>query len=332
MTEAFKGQTLSSTAERAYWLGRYLERVENTAQMLLSFSNLIIDLPVRAPRLWTTLVEITGTLPAFEETYDDHSERTTSRWLINDQRNSGSLLTSAAHARENARTLQGVIPRLAYEYVNELQLLGKERLMEPLSRSRRTDGLTAVIELIQSTDGFLSGNMLHDDAWRFYRLGVFIERADMTTRVIDLGASSSLGPETELDVFTELRWRMVLRSRSAEQSYRRCYQEPISQATVLDFMLRNTALPSSLQYCVDSIYQCLRALPRHHAATRALAPLRRALPALNVDKLDESDANALVDQWQGELATLSEKISRTYFEPDRLSEDGAGLLRSAQKQ
>ncbi|MEM6707285.1 MAG: alpha-E domain-containing protein [Pseudomonadota bacterium] len=332
MTEAIVGQTLSKTAERAYWLGRYLERVENSANLLLSFSRLIIDLPLRTPALWSTLIDITGTREHFSEHYDESSERAVCRWLINDQRNAGSLLQSASNARENARTLQGVIPRVAYEYVNELLLECRESLTEPLSRSRRTDGLAAAIEVALRTDGFLSGNMLHDDVWRFYRLGVFVERADMTTRVIDLGASTGYGPLEELDAFAELRWRMVLRSRGAEQNYRRCYQEPISQATVLDFLLRNPALPSSLQYCVTSLQQSLRSLPRPTASTRTLAPIRRAVKSLDIDALTNEEASALVDDWQEQLAQLHDKLTRTYFEPDRLSEERAGEVRSAHKQ
>lgn len=336
MPEALVGHTLSSTAERAYWLGRYLARVENTASLTQSFTNLLIDLPLRAPTLWSTLVEITGTLPEFQAHFEDPSERNICRWILNDQRHSAALLESVTRARENARTLQGVIPRLAYEYVNELHLLCRDQLAEPLSRSRRTDALAEAIEIVQRTDGFLSGNMLHDDIWRFYRLGVFLERADMVTRIIDLGASTDFGSLTELEAFDELRWRMVLRSRSAVQTYRRCYEEPIGLATVLDFFLCNEELPSSLQYCVKAITQSLRALPRPDSSLRALGPLRRALKQLDVDTITEEEASEKIDEWQRQLGVVHDKIARTYFDPARRSDDKAlsavGSVRQASKQ
>ncbi|MEM1435170.1 MAG: alpha-E domain-containing protein [Pseudomonadota bacterium] len=323
MTDPHTAQTLSSTAERSYWLGRYLERVDSTAMLLQAFVNLVIDLPLKSREVWGTLVSVTGSSTEFYEHYDQANERNVYRWLINDQRHVGALLKTVALARENARTLQGVIPRQAYEYINELHLLCADQLTEPLSRSRRVDGLTQAVEMAQQTYGFLSGNMLHDDCWRFYRLGLFLERADMTTRIVDLGASTGFAQLPELDAFAELRWRMVLRSRSATQNYRRCSQEPISQASVLDFMLRNPALPSSVSYCISTLSHSLRALPRETTASRALSPLRRMLKEMDAAALSEEEASVLIDQLQAQLAVLHDKITKTYFTPDRRSDDAA---------
>lgn len=333
MTDSQTAQTLSSTAERSYWLGRYLERLESTAMLLQAFGNLVIDLPVKAPEVWGTLVNVTGSGEAFREFYDEVNERNVCRWLINDQRHPGALLQTVKLARENARTLQGVIPRQAYEYINELQLVCAEQLTEPLSRSRRIDGLGRVVEMAQQTYGFLSGNMLHNDSWRFYRMGLFLERADMTTRVVDLAASTGFTQLPELDAFAELRWRMVLRSRSATQNYRRCSQEPINQASVLDFMLRHPALPSSVSYCLSTLAHSLRALPREGSVSRALSPLRRMLKDMDPEALSESEASELIDRLQAQLAVVHEKIARIYFTPDRRSDaavsSGEASLRTA---
>ena len=94
------------------------------------------DLPKRLPLGWQGLVDISGSRAQFDELYEETNEKTVCRFLINDARSSGSLLNSLEYARENTRTLRGIIPREAVEYVNELSMYAKDMLSEPLSRTR----------------------------------------------------------------------------------------------------------------------------------------------------------------------------------------------------
>ena len=101
-------RTLSSTAKRTYWLGRYLERAENTARIVSVNANLLIDLPVRLPLGWQPLVDITGADELFADIYEEPSETHVVHFLLSDLRNSGSLFNSLTSAKENARTLRGM--------------------------------------------------------------------------------------------------------------------------------------------------------------------------------------------------------------------------------
>ena len=145
---------LSSTAERAYWLGRYLERADSTARLVRVNSRLLYDLPKRLPLAWQGLVNIAGSRDLFDELFDEPSEKNVARYLINDARNPGALIRSLDHARENVRTLRGIIPRGSVEYINAAHLYAKEQLSEPLSRTRRTEGL----DEIQGAGASLSTN------------------------------------------------------------------------------------------------------------------------------------------------------------------------------
>ena len=126
-------RTLSSTAKRSYWLGRYLERAENTARIVSVNANLLIDLPVRLPLGWQPLVDITGADDLFADIYEDPSETHVVHFLLSDLRNPGSLFNSLSSAKDNARTLRGILSREVFEYVNELQLYAKQTLSEPRS-------------------------------------------------------------------------------------------------------------------------------------------------------------------------------------------------------
>jgi uncharacterized alpha-E superfamily protein len=306
--------TLSSTAERAYWLGRYLERAETTARLITVHTNLIMDLPKRLPLGWRPLVEITGNLQLFEELFDEVSERTVCRFLINDTRNPGSLLNSLSWARENARTLRGIIPKPAFEYVNELHRQARERLTEPLSRSRRAEGLAGIAEYVQRIDGFMSANMMHDAHWRFLRIGQFIERADMTTRVIDVATGNFWQEGLELEVFADIQWRSVLRSLYAHHSYNTSVGEPITQAPVIHFLLSNRALPRAVAYGLNSVRNNLRGLPRQEAPLRAVNRMLRDLKQTTVVEMSGPELSAYLDRCQVGLSEIHDAVRKTYFD------------------
>lgn len=306
--------TLSSTAKRTYWLGRYLERAESTARLVAENGNLMMDLPARLPHSWSPLISISGSEAVFASLYDEATERNVTRFMIADPRNPGSILSSLGWARENVRTLRGIIPRQAVEYIIELNLYARENLSGSLSRSRRAEGLSEVPALIQQIDGFMSANMLHDAHWNFWRLGNFVERADMTTRVIDVGTDNPLQTADAPGPFANLQWRSVLRSLNASQSYLAVRQEPIHQSAVVGFLIGNPTLPRSLTYSVESLRKGLRALPRSERVLTAVNRLRRFLQHAQIESLKGADLHGFLDGCQVQLAEIHEQINRTYFE------------------
>lgn len=306
--------TLSSTAQRSYWLGRYLERSETTARLVTVYANLLIDMPRRMPLGWRPLIVITGSADLYDDLFETTSEKSVCRFLINDQRNSGSLLHSLSWARENARTLRGIIPRPAFEFVNEAYLFAKDRLTEPLSRTRRVSGLNTITDYVQQVDGYMSANMLHDAHWNFLRIGQFIERADMTTRMIDVGTGTFWESAAELEPFADIQWRSVLRALYALQSYNTTMAGPITQGPVIDFLMNDRRLPRSVAYGVDSVRNNLRALPRHDKPLRAVNRIRRELAATDVRHMSSHDISEYLDRCQVRLNQLHNEIHKTYFD------------------
>ncbi len=308
------GLTLSSTAERIYWLGRYLERSETMARLVIVHANLLIDMPKRLPLGWRPLVEITGRADEFAKLYDEMNEKNVCRFLINDVRSAGSLLNSLSWVRENARIVRGFMPLRAFEYFNEIYLLSREKLTEPLSRSRRLQGLTEIVEHVQRIDGFMSANMLHDAHWNFLRIGQFIERADMTTRIIDVGTGTFWEDATDLEPFADVQWRSVLRSLFALQSYNTTVGEPISQGPVIDFLLNDSRLPRSVDYGLMSVRNNLRSLPRNERPLRAVNRIRRSVAHADVRTLSAAELNGFLDECQIQISQLHNEIHRTYFD------------------
>ncbi|XOV84765.1 MAG: alpha-E domain-containing protein [bacterium] len=321
-------RTLSSTALRTYWLGRYLERAGSTARLVSVNANLMIDLPALLPLGWMPLVEILSQEKQYLALYGnragsskkitdqnerDSNEKSVARFLLSDQRNPGSLLNALAYARENARTLRGSFPRGAYQHINETYLSAKELLQEPLSRSRRNTGLQEIIGHLDLINGFLSSTMLHNASWQFYRLGNFIERADMTTRLIDLRTTNLVESGSDLEPFTIIQWRSVLNSLDSMQNYTISMQNPVNQEDVLEFLLKNDDLPRSLMRCLNTVRNCLRQLPNNAEPLELVNNMRRQLQRARVRTLKDDRLHKYVDARQKQLFTLHNKITSQYF-------------------
>ncbi|MYD96726.1 MAG: alpha-E domain-containing protein [Gammaproteobacteria bacterium] len=310
---------LSRVAERVYWLGRYLERAESTARLVTVNANLIMDLPVRLPLGWRPLIDITGSGDLFESLYGKGhaTERNVCRFLATDTRNPGSIINSIIGVRDNARTVRENMPRITFEYINELYLFARSALVPGQSRSRRGDALTRISRLAQQLEGFLSQNMLHDAHWELMRLGNFIERADMTTRIIDVRTVDLIAGGHELLPFQDIQWRSVLRSFYAMQSYHASVREPVDPPLVLEFLFKDERLPRSYLRCLNSVRRSLRELPRNGAAVDACDAALSALKETDVKHLGglehSADLHAFINACQIRLGKLHGAIAETYF-------------------
>ncbi|MCR9278460.1 MAG: alpha-E domain-containing protein [Pseudomonadaceae bacterium] len=303
-------QTLSKTAERAYWLGRYLERAENTARLLANESDLAFELGRSDDEGWHRLLTITGSADAFADSYDVPSRRNVIKYMTTDATNPSSIVATLHAARENARTIREVMPVVTFEYVNDLWRESKSSLSGNLSARRLASALREQRERTEQLEGFLSANMLHDAPWNFLRIGCFLERADMTSRIIDNGVVGV----RQLDLVSQqVRLRGALKAMTALQNYSAEVGQPISRAGVLKFLLGSTSLPRSVTRCVNSLRRSLGDLPRHDKAMKTVNSLRRKLAQEDASELAGPELSAYIDEIQQMIGITHNAISDTYF-------------------
>jgi uncharacterized alpha-E superfamily protein len=307
---------LSRVAENIYWMARYVERAENTARIVTVNANLLLDLPKGIAPGWRPLVDITGANKLFEDHYKDYGERHVVRFLIGDERNSGSILTALVAARENCRTIRDFVPREAWELLNEIYLFAREDLSKGMTKGGRHAYLKRVIQGAQNINGLLSGTMLHDQGYDFLHLGRFTERADMTTRIVDVRSANLLPDETtELRPFETIQWVSVLKSMTAYQAYRRSEQVRVLRGPVLRFLFQNEAFPRSVVHCVESLRNSLSKLPRNESALRVAGRLKRNLEGTEPRRLNQQQLHDFIDDLQVGIGDLHQEIARTWFPP-----------------
>ena len=240
-------------------------------------------------------------------------ERNVVRYLIAEQQNPASLLDSLSMARENARTIREIMPRVAFEYINDLYLYAKERRHRTSRAAGRRELMEGVMRRVQHIEGFLSGTMVHGDTWSFLRIGEFLERADMTTRIIDVRSIDMLQLAESLEPYSQLQWRSVLRSLNGMQAYQLAVQEPIQQPLVLQFLFKNDELPRSLAYLHHAHPLFATFAAAQPETTRAINRVIRFLDSVDVTTLKDAGLHVFIDDCQRHLALLDREIDRTYF-------------------
>lgn len=307
---------LSRVAENIYWLARYVERAENTARLVRVNSHLVLDTPRGITPGWAPLVEITGLHDAFHAVERETNERNVVRFLIGDANNPGSILSSLAAARENCRTVRDVLPRSSWESLNELYLFAKENVQSGLTKSGRDDFLDGIINGSQRIVGLLASVMYRDQAWHFSRIGRNLERADMTTRIIDV-RSTDLFPDDlrESRSLDTLQWISVLRSMSGYQTYRRHVAIRVSRADVLNFLFHDAGFPRSVMHCIDAVDESIGSLGAAGSVTRAIRALKRRLRTGRVADLDQAELHQFIDELQLGIMQLHKRLAEAYFPP-----------------
>ena len=304
---------LSRVARRIYWLARYIERAENSARLVNTYNFLLLDLPRGTRVSWDVLPVITGGFDIFNEHYQRHDERNTVKFLLADTFNPGSLVNSVISARENCRTSREELPGQAWELINELHLYVKGHMDEALPRRGRFTFLTNVIHRCQQLTGFLAGTMSEDHAYDFVRIGRNLERADMTTRVIDIGATSLADTDQPGSIDMHV-WTSMLRAMNAYQMYRKSVQIGVQYADVVGFLLQNHYFPRSVAHCLDQVEECLGNLPRHKDTLKPVREARRHIDRIKPDKLDAQSLQTTVDRLQVNISAIHDQIRKTWFE------------------
>lgn len=311
---------LSRVAERIYWQARYLERAENTARLLSVFSTLLLDLPPGTKLSWRSLVEITGTVAVFDAKYKQANERNVMRFLLLDSAN--SLLNTLANTRENARTTREIMPLEAFEQINDLYHYAKDNAADSISGGSRYKFLEEIISNCHEISGLMAGSMSRGAAYSFVRLGRSLERADMATRIVDVGSGNLLpdigtgAKQAESnEPYENTLWMSILRSLTAYQMYRQHVKHRVNGEDVVRFLLQDDDFPRAATHALTTITKVLKHLPKNSKSTTQVNKTLRMIEKGNISKLLDAGLFQYLDDLQVEIAKIHTSIADTWFLP-----------------
>ncbi|MGE0057783.1 MAG: alpha-E domain-containing protein [Dehalococcoidia bacterium] len=310
---------LSRVADSLYWMARYIERAENTARFIDVSLQMSLDAPITFSEQWEPLIAITGDVTAFKERYDSAGRENVVRFLTLDRTNPNSIVSCVMSARENARSVREVISSEVWEQVNAFYLLVSGPGAEHRAMTDSYSFFADIKRFSHLIDGVADNTMSHGEAWNFMELGRMIERADNTSRLLDVKYFLLLPSADDVGgAIDEMQWSILLRSATALEMYRRRHGT-ITPANVIDFLLLDTEFPRAILYCLLSAEQSLHAVSGTRPGTfsnpaeRRLGQLRSELAYSSITEIIRRGLHEFLDNFQSQLNATGEAISGTFF-------------------
>ena len=255
---------LARTAEYLFWAGRYLERAEDTARLLdVTYHRLLEATPGEETAAWADVLAAVGLTDDFLDAGRSLTGTSVSDYLVRDRFNRGSIMACVGQARDNARGVREHLPMELWEALNLFHLeLGARNLALDLARQPH-ELYGFVAKGIQTVIGVANETWSREDAWRFFTLGMLLERAEMGVRALRIRH-----PRHQDDAVHE--WFATLRSASALQAYRRQYRD-LDVAAVVELLLLSPTLPRSVLFSLLRAEAILGDLTQSQPEQRSLA-------------------------------------------------------------
>jgi uncharacterized alpha-E superfamily protein len=321
---------LSRVANSLYWMSRYIERAENIArivdvnlQLLLDFRNLNEE---RLAQHWLPIVQTTGDETQFFSLHKKATGNAVTEFLVFQMENPNSIVSSICQARENARMVRDQVTIEFWEELNRLYWFVKT----PQARKAWSESPSEFFQQIKSSSlqliGLTEATLIHNEGWWFLQVGKFIERADKTSRILDVRyqvspqngepVNNSHADAGEADV---LEWSAILRSCSAWDAYKSIYGADVNPRLVAEFLLFNEDFPRSVRFCVAELNRALRRISGVaegrfcNSAEKLAGRLVAELQFSTVEEIFDLGLHAYLDQLQTKLNDIGGAMFDAYI-------------------
>ena len=302
-------------AANTYWLGRYLERAENLARILDINETYARD-SMAGPN-WERVLRLNSDMERFSEHAGEPTPEAVLAFYLIDRDNPSSIVSCTRSARENARSVRHLIRTEMWKQLNNFHpsiaaLQKRDATINKISQVSQE-----VITGCQHFEGVAEGTFLRGEPWCFYQLGKYVERADQTTRILDMGYDR-LVPDED-DAVAWVHWNVLLRTVSGYHAYRSRHPGASHPQDIASFLLYDDEFPRAVALCINRISSRLRDLERRHGSRKvaALETDRRQLEFLVETgpgrNLTPKGLHRYLDQVQQALAKLSNAVGECYF-------------------
>lgn len=316
---------LSRTADHLFWMSRYTERAENTARLLdVNYdTSLMPQSSEEAQAAWEGLLSISELMPAYKEKYGAEIVATNVLdFMVRDERNPSSIASCLRGARENARAVRGTLTTEFWETQNQTWL-ELSRMLKGNAFERDPSQFFEWVKFRSHLSrGVAIGTMLRDEAFHFYRMGTFLERADNTARLLDVKyhaayqdhTSDAAAMEEDFDFY---QWSAILRSVSAFEVYRKVYRDVITPLKVAELLVLNPAMPRSMATCINEVVDRLAIVANDMSGEtqRRAGKLKADLQYARIDEILATGLHAYLTHFLDRVNELGMSISKDFLVP-----------------
>jgi uncharacterized alpha-E superfamily protein len=336
---------LSRVADSLFWMSRYAERAENIARILDVNLQLMLDLPSLNPErmkaLWEPVLRSTGDGVDFYEHHKEANSESVIEFLALNPKNPNSIVNCFTSARENARHVREQISLEMWEEINRTYLHLKSQTLKKILRQGPYEFFTQVKNASHLFQGITDGTMTHGEGWDFIQVGKYLERADMTTRILDANDEIFIKqPTYQSQTGGTLQWSAILRSCSSHDAYRKFYVAQVDPDKVVEFLILNEFFPRSIRFCVQALNDGLRRISgcgEEQFTNRIEKLAGRLVAELSYSALEDIKTVGMhryMDELQVKLNEIGEAIYLTYLfsPPLNLPESEPAAETSAEAQ
>ncbi len=336
---------LSRVANSLYWMSRYIERAENTArlvdtnlQLLLDFRNL--DDATLAEH-WMPIVQSTGDDEVFLKKYPQATGHSVTEFLVFDITNPNSIASAIAQARENARMVRDQITVELWEELNRLYLWARGPEARHLWLHSPTDFFAQIKNSSLLLLGLIYATFVHNEGWQFMQAGKFLERADKVTRILDVRHATfpERGAPTNISQRDVLEWSAVLRSCSSWDAYKAAYGAEMRPEWAVELLLFSEEFPRSARFCIEKFDDALRQVSKvpirrfSNAAERLSGRLLAELEYGSLDEVLSIGLHRYLDLLQQKFNEVGQALFDAYiFQPFMNIEDEILVQQEMQQQ
>lgn len=306
---------VSRFAANIFWLARYLERAENLARILHINETYARDKP-EGPD-WKRVLKLYSDEKRFFETHDEANAANVLKFYVLDRDNYSSIASCIVNARQNARSIRHLIPTEMWTHLNIFYSQVLQLTARDIRLSNLSNAANSIILNCQTFEGIAEGTFMRGEPWCFYQLGKYIERADQTTRVLDIGYS--LLPIGDGNATTSVQWNVLLRSVSGYHAYRSRFSGKASEKDMERFLLYDNEFPRALELCTQRLTERLHdperrnGARRHSSVEHARRELEFALETGPGKDITPKKLHTFLDSIQAQLGELTNAVSVTYF-------------------
>ena len=319
---------LSRTADHLFWMSRYTERAENTARMLdVNYQTALLPQSAAVAQMgWEGLLTISELMPLYQERHNAVTPRQVLDFMVRDESNPSSIVSCLRAARENARAVRGVLTTEVWETQNQTWL-ELDRQLKASSFERDPSPFFEWVKFRSHLSrGVAIGTMLQDEAFHFYRMGTFLERADNTARLLDvkfhavpsdvMGQNPMAGPEPVQD-HDFYHWSAILRSVSGFEVYRKVYRDVITPERVAELLILRPDMPRSLAASLNELVSNLQVVANNSSdeTLRRAGKLKADLQYARIDEILANGLHAYLTQFLDRVNALGARISRDFLVP-----------------
>ena len=278
---------LSRRAKLIFWMSRYLERSNFTSRLLITTSELQLDLSLENEISWKPLLTAMSLNKEYLRLNKKYSEKKIIEFFISNKENHSSIINSLNYSKENSLIVRDILPEQSILKLNELLIKFNKTINRKNSNKKNLKLLNSIIQGSQNFMYSTDLEMQRNIDYQFLGLGRFIERTDMLIRILQSQTLRSKQHKKGYEYLT-LEWINILKSISAFQAYRQYSKKDISILDIIEFFLKTKIFPRSINWNLNQIERAIFRISKKNDLTKNIKEIQRDVTKFKVksDNLD----------------------------------------------